>query len=138
MSTSDEKISRRKYPRLPWKQKGELSFKDDLGDPVLVPVVIRSISPEGLGLGARRDDELPPVGTRVHVSFQIGQRDIELPGRVVWRQRASTHSALGIRLTLALARASMRHAYASWIVDRLRRSRQGQERSRVIPSPQPA
>lgn len=139
MPTSGKNFpTKRKFPRLSWKQKGEMTFKDELGDPVLVRVDIRSISPEGLGLSASSDAELPKISGWVQVSFQIGQRDIELPGRLVWRQRAATHSAMGIHLKLELAKASMRHAYASWIVDRLKRSRQEQTHPRIGSTPQPA
>ena len=112
---------RRRYARLPWKQEGQAAFKDHLGDPVQVSVTIMSVSPEGMGLSMHPDIELPSVGKMLTLGFKIGQRDISLPGRVIWKQRGPQHTAVGIRLMLELAKASMRQAYARWIVERLER-----------------
>ncbi|MCG8416490.1 MAG: PilZ domain-containing protein [Proteobacteria bacterium] len=113
---------KRRYPRLDWEQTGSLDLNEPGGERISVPIVIRSVSPEGLGVATDAGAELPGAGRILTINFKIGQRDISLPGRVMWLQRSDRHNAVGIRLVLELARASMRQAFASWIVDRLGRA----------------
>jgi len=107
----------RRFPRIPYTESGQLQIPVKIADPdagtVTVPVVVRTVSCQGAGLDVGRDTaaRLTP-GTEVLLAMQVHDRELELPGRIVWA--AGNHA--GIRLHLGKADDDVRQAYASWIV----------------------
>jgi len=85
----------------------------------VVPIVVRSVSPEGVSVALRRDAAAPRQGQMVSVRFLVDRRDLVLPGRVVWVERYEHDCHVGVRLMLELAAASSRHTYAAWIVEQV-------------------
>jgi hypothetical protein len=117
----------RHFPRVACDHVGHLEVRfRDRGDyrRVLAAVTIRSLAPDGAGL-VFRDPEGQSVplsrDTPVTVRFHPADREIEIPGRVVWRREAGQDSPLdlGIRFQLELAPLDTRQAYARWIVGEL-------------------
>lgn len=93
---------------------------------VRVPMTIRSLSCEGVGLALQSPLSVPlRRGTGVVLHFAAGDRDVVLPGQVVWFSPEPGRTFdLGVRLQLELAEARSRQAYATWIVDVTRREQQ--------------
>jgi hypothetical protein len=124
----------RRYPRVPFDKPGQLEVRvSPRRAPTRrmhVPVTIRSISCEGVGIALREPQALPiGRGASVTMHFSIGRYELQLPGRVAWhrdRGESTYPFDLGIRLQLELAPVEMRQAYATWIVGVIARARQQQ------------
>jgi len=123
---------RRRFPRLPCNRPGEMEVRlQDASfrvERVRVPVVIRSISCEGVGVEIEQRKVLPlPRGAHVTIRFQVSREEMEIPGRIAWSRRAGGEGEpggaadLGVRFHLELARRATRQAYAIWIVDQMNR-----------------
>jgi hypothetical protein len=106
---SDMGTELRRFPRIPYDDEGRLELRG--AEPF--PVTIRTVSCQGAGVDVhmRVAQRIKP-GAEIRLLLQVDDRDIELPGRVVWA--AGSH--VGIRLRLGLASSATRQAYASWIV----------------------
>ena len=115
----------RKYPRADVDQRGVLTVRiPDKNVTHRVPVAIRQISCEGVGLVFL--DEGCPVERRdmVTMDFKVDSLHFEIPGLIAWvapRKSRSGQLDLGIRFQLALVPNETRQAYARWIVELLRR-----------------
>jgi hypothetical protein len=129
----------RRYPRIEIDKQAALDFRlPSRGrmEPELVriPVAIRSISCEGVGL-ALCDQRWPlSCGTSVTLYFVVDSQRFEIPGRVVWlapQQQPSPIDA-GVHFQLALAGSTVRQSYATWIVDLIVRSRETSPPRRVL------
>lgn len=123
-------VAPRKHPRLRSNHPGEVEIllpgKPGAPRKVRIPVTIRSVSSEGVGVSLNGRPERPP-GRGDTVTMRIARKSdpVELPGRVAWfndQHKYPIH--LGIHLQLEFARSSMRHAFAHWVVD-LSRSQLG-------------
>ena len=84
-----------------------------------MPVTIRNVSCDGMAL-ALADGDAPAigVGSTVTMRMQMGTLKVELPARVVWYQphRPLVRYDIGVHLELEIARASVRHQWAEWVV----------------------
>jgi hypothetical protein len=123
-------VAPRKHPRLRSNHPGEVEIllpgKPGAPKKVCIPVTIRSVSVEGVGVSLDGRPARPP-GRGDTVTMRIGASGhlMELPGRVAWFNNEHKYAIhLGIHLQLEFARAPMRHAYAHWVVD-LSRSQLG-------------
>ncbi len=109
----------RKYPRVAFDQPADIAVRIR-GERIRIPVTIRSISCEGVGLSlAPEHRQHIPRGATVILSFDADGGDFEIPGRVVWSVSPTSVPGevdVGVRLQLELAPYVMRQAYASWIV----------------------
>jgi hypothetical protein len=118
----------RRYPRVPLDQPGEMEI-NVRGEPgtsgrnLRVPVTIRTVSCEGMGLALRRKD-LPGVGVGATVTMRllVGGVNVEIPGRIAWFDPREPQGRfdLGVRLQLEIARAAMRQQWAEWVVGLIR------------------
>ena len=110
----------RRFPRIPFLQTGEIEIRSKDFDKVRVPISIRTVSCEGVGLHVTQSSAIGiKRGTSVTLHFVAGDSRLEIPGRVAW---ATEERDVGIKLQLALAGAATRHAYAAWIVDTTKRA----------------
>jgi Tfp pilus assembly protein PilZ len=114
----------RKYPRADVNQPGVLTVR--IPDQALahrVPVAIRSISCEGVGIALTDTRYRLERRATVTMHFDVDGKHFEIPGQVVWVTPASGAGKpdVGVRFTLALAPLEMRQSYAHWIVNLLRR-----------------
>jgi hypothetical protein len=123
--------SQRRFPRLPINQTGELQVRvgsDGKSRRVRVPVSIRSLAPEGVGLAMVERDYLPlKRGSQVIIYVNLDGTKLELPGSVAWSNRPEQRASpfdLGIRLHLELALGTSRQTYANWVVRQLSAQRQ--------------
>ena len=120
----------RKHPRLRSNHPGEVEIllpgKPGAPKRVCIPVTIRSVSCEGLGLSVSGSpDWFPGQGDTITMRIASQEHPMELPGRVAWFNQHHKHPIhLGIHLQLEFARPAMRHAFAHWVVD-LSRSQLG-------------
>lgn len=80
-----------------------------------LPVVVREVSPGGLGLVCEESNGPVAPDAQVTVQFVAGGVELELPGRVAWRR----DDAFGVQLRLEIAPQRHRRAYARWVVDLL-------------------
>ena len=123
-------VAPRKHPRLRSNHPGEVEIllPGTPGSPqkMLIPVTIRSVSCEGVGVTLEKIPERPlGRGDTVTMHLSANGSSVALPGRVAWfndHHKYPIH--LGIHLQLQFARSKMRHAYAHWVVD-LSRSQLG-------------
>jgi hypothetical protein len=123
-------VAPRRHPRIRSNHPGEVEIllPGKHGPPhrVRIPVTIRSVSCEGVGLSLEgRPKRRLGRGDTVTMHLSVNEHDVELPGRVAWfndRHKYPLH--LGIQLQLEFARTNMRHAYAHWVV-KLSRSNLG-------------
>ncbi|HTM22982.1 MAG TPA: PilZ domain-containing protein [Kofleriaceae bacterium] len=118
----------RRYPRVPLEQPGEMEIRirtapGAASRPIKVPVMIRTVSCEGMGLVLEsRGLQGLAVGTTVTMRLQAGGARIEVPGRIAWYDPREPNSRydLGIKLHLEIARAAMRQHWAEWVVGLIR------------------
>jgi hypothetical protein len=114
----------RKYPRVDVDQPGVLTVRVP-HQPLAqrVPVAIKSISPEGVGVALADTRYKLERRATVTMHFDVDGRHFEIPGQVVWVAPPATPGRpdVGVRFTLALAPHDMRKSYANWIVNLLRR-----------------
>jgi Tfp pilus assembly protein PilZ len=125
----------RKYPRVDVNQPAVLTVR--VPDQALahrVPVAIKSISCEGVGVALADTRYRLERRATVTMHFDVDGRHFEIPGQVVWVTPASAQGKpdVGVRFTLALAPNEMRQSYAHWIVNLLRR--QGSPTAPPFPS----
>jgi Tfp pilus assembly protein PilZ len=125
----------RKYPRVDVNQPGVLTVR--VPDQLLahrVPVAIKSISPEGVGVALTDTRYRFERRATVTMHFDVDGRHFEIPGQVVWVTPPSGQGKpdVGVRFTLALAPNEMRKSYALWIVNLLRQ--QGTATAPAAPS----
>jgi hypothetical protein len=115
----------RRYPRATIDSPGVMIVRLP-GHPMprKIPIAIRSISPEGLGvlLG-----ETCPIEKKamVTIDFTVGSQHFEIPGLVAWTAPSGKPRGaldLGVRFQLAMVPNAVRQAYATWVVDFLRRN----------------
>jgi hypothetical protein len=114
----------RKYPRADVNQPGVLTVR--LPDQALahrVPVAIRSISCEGVGIALTDTRYRLERRATVTMHFDVDGKHFEIPGQVVWVAPPAVPGKpdVGVRFSLALAPVEMRTSYANWIVNLLRR-----------------
>jgi len=118
-------ITNRKYPRAGLEQPGVMTVRvPDQPLAQRVPVTIRSISPEGVGVHLQELRLRLERRASVTVHFVVEGRQFEIPGSIAWVAPApGTQSGLdlGVRFQLALVPIGMRQSYANWIVSLLRR-----------------
>jgi PilZ domain-containing protein len=119
----------RRYPRVPLDQPGEMEIRirptpGAASRPRKVPVTIRTVSCEGMGLVVRdrRDLRGIGVGTTVTMRLEAGGARVEVPGRVAWYdpRAPETRYDLGVKLHLEIARAAERQHWAEWVVGLIR------------------
>lgn len=121
----------RRYPRIAIEHPGELELRNDDGSgrkrTDRVPVLIRAVSCEGIGLHLCQRTEGLTIGRIVTIRFTVGRSNtMELPARVVWyRPAPDQRFDLGLRLQLEIAPAATRRNYAAWIVGGIAASRAG-------------
>ncbi len=113
----------RKYPRAEIDQPGVLSVRmPSLQETRRVPVAIRSISCEGVGLVL--GSERCPLERRATVTmdFIIEGFHYQIPGLIVWVAPPTAKGPLdvGVKFQLAAVTNETRQAYARWIVSFLR------------------
>lgn len=115
---------RRKYPRATIQERGTLTIREShTKTPSKLPVDIRSISCEGVGLKLHQRQPLEHRST-VRMDFSIDGRRFEIPGLVVWVANTAAEPGpldVGIRFLLAAVPHETRQAYAAWVVNLLRR-----------------
>ncbi len=114
-------ISSRKYPRIPLDQRAKLEVQRGRGTDLAwetLDVDVRTASCEGVGIKLRQPTKsLILKNHRSVLHFHAGNAPILIPGRVAWfAGNVGADLDLGIRLDLALAQASSRELYSSWIV----------------------
>ncbi len=116
-------VAPRKHPRLRSDHPGEVEIllpgKPGAPQKMRIPVTIRSVSVEGVGVALDVHPERP-LGRGDTVTMRISklEQPVELPGRVAWFNDQHKYPIqLGIHLQLEFARANMRHAFAHWVVD---------------------
>lgn len=126
--------TQRQYPRIAIDHPGSLAAKVLGNEQITLPVAIRSISCEGVGLVLGNRDWPLKVRAPVRVNFKIDQHhDFDLPGVIVWLANPRDTAApldVGVWFQLALAANATRQTYARWIVDLLRTS--GPARTRAF------
>ena len=125
----------RRYPRVSCELDGlmEVRFRGDRDHRrLLVPIEIRSLSPEGAGVVLLQEERggEPLVlarDTPVTVRLRPGDVELEIPGRIAWRKENNEESPydLGVRFQLELAPLDVRQAYARWIVGALAAAKRG-------------
>jgi len=116
-------VAPRKHPRLRSNHPGEVEIllpgKPGAPRKLCIPVTIRSVSVEGVGVALNAHPDRPlGRGDTVTMRITSDKDPMEIPGRVAWfndHHKYPIH--LGIHLQLEFARANMRHAYAHWVVD---------------------
>ena len=97
---------------------------DDKVPSLRLPVAIRSISPEGVGVSLGNERCTLERRTTVMVNFVVEGHKFEIPGQIVWVAGSKAPRGpldIGVRFTLAAVPNEIRQAYARWIVDFLRR-----------------
>jgi hypothetical protein len=114
----------RKYPRAGVDQPGVMSFR--VGEQRLerrVPVAIRSISCEGVGVSLGGERCSLDRRTVVTMEFKVDSHHFQIPGQVVWTARPGEPGQMdmGVRFQLAMVPSAMRETYARWIVGLLKR-----------------
>ena len=113
-------ISSRKYPRIPITRPATLDLQlsgGQLGDWTSVAVTVKTASCEGVGL--KLEVEIEKEIRRNYkgiLHFRAGNSPVEIPARIAWVSSAKGETHLGLRLDLALAQATCREIYSSWIV----------------------
>jgi hypothetical protein len=100
----------RRYPRIPFDGTGQLSREGADG---ALPVTVRCLSCEGVGLELRADDTLVP-GAVVALRFEVPEGPIALPGRVVW----AAGRRAGVHLRLAEIDPASKKTFGAWIAPR--------------------
>lgn len=96
----------RRYPRIDLETSGELVGPGDHA----VPVTIRSLSCEGVGLELAADGTLVPASV-VAVRFTLPEGPVALPARVVW----AAGRRAGLHLRLAELDSDSKRAFGAWI-----------------------
>lgn len=114
-------VASRKYPRIPLDQVARLEVQVGDGRTLTwatMDAALRTASCEGVGLKIRHPGLEPIIRHRKSVlHFRVDNVPVLIPGRVAWSAtRADGDMDLGIRFDLALAQASSRERYSSWIV----------------------
>jgi hypothetical protein len=118
-------ITNRKYPRAGLEQPGVMTVRvPDQPLAQRIPVTIRSISPEGVGVQV--DEKRLRLERRATVTmhFVVEGRQFEIPGSIAWVAPAANPQSrmdVGVHFQLALVPIGMRQSYANWIVSLLRR-----------------
>lgn len=108
----------RRFRRIPVTQEAALELRR--GAPA--PVLIRSITCEGVGIAAASEASVPEVGVHVELRFYVATQSISLPGTIVWRGHvAGSRGGIdaGIHFELEHAQRASARLYADWIVDRI-------------------
>jgi len=115
--------AQRRYPRAAINEPAHLTLRTREQNRRL-PVSIRSISPEGVGLALKDTSQALALRATVRMDFSIAGRPFEIPGVIVWVAGAAAASGgvdVGVRFLLATVTHETRQAYASWVVELLRR-----------------
>lgn len=125
MSNSDSigNSERRRYPRLRTRTHGELHLRTSdrgAGTSVQLPVVIESLSPNGVGFSAHTDADIFVTGRLATVRVALGNQDVSLPVIMVRTEDKGSGTYIGSRIVLAAADTRSRHHFADWIVNKLR------------------
>lgn len=125
----------RRYPRVLCELDGlmEVRFRGDHDHQrLLVPIEIRSLSPEGAGVVVLEQEPggeplVLPRDTPVTVRLRPGDVELEIPGRIAWRRQNNEDAPfdLGVRFQLELAPLDVRQAYARWIIGALAAAKRG-------------
>lgn len=114
-------IASRKYPRIPLDQAATLEVQFGQGRRLswaTFDVDVRTASCEGVGVKLRVPSNDAILRNRKSVlHFHAGKAPILIPGRIAWSTgEPGRELDLGIRFDLALAPATSRELYSSWIV----------------------
>lgn len=117
-------IASRKYPRIPLDQAATLDLQLGQGRTLswtTMDVDVRTASCEGVGVKLRAPIQDIICRNRKSVlHFHAGNSPILIPGRIAWAAlEPGQELDIGIRFDLALAKASSREIYSSWIVARI-------------------
>jgi hypothetical protein len=123
--------NRRKFRRIRYEHPAEVEVRIDAAKPgvsarrMRLPVTLRTVSPEGVGLAMDPVQAYAPVrGGQITTVMQVRDQKFELPGKIAWCVRSSgavPRIDMGIHLHLELAAAATRKAYATWIVNLTRK-----------------
>ena len=114
-------LASRKYPRIPLQKPAQLDVLHRVKGKRewdSIDVIVKSASCEGVGLQIA-SPPIHPIRRRIKsvLHFVAGDRPVVIPGRIAWSKNASEHGLeLGIQFDLALAKATSRELYSSWIV----------------------
>jgi hypothetical protein len=126
--------NRRRFRRIRYEHPAEVEVRIESRQPgatarrIRLPVTLRTVSPEGVGLAMNAVQSFVPVnGAWITTVFSVQERVFELPGKIAWHARSSgavPRIDIGIQLHLELAVAATRKSFATWIVDLTRRTPQ--------------
>lgn len=114
-------VASRKYPRIPLDQAAKLEVQLGEGRDLTwstLDVAVRTASCEGVGIKIWHPGLEPLIRNRKSVlHFRVDNAQVLIPGRIAWSAlKPEGDVDLGIRFDLALAQASSRERYSSWIV----------------------
>jgi hypothetical protein len=112
-------VELRRYPRIPFTERGALEVPVTYADPdagsLRIAARFHDISCQGAEIIVAPNDSGHVVpGTTVQLVLPIDDGELQIPARVVW----TASSKVGLRLRLGSASDDIRRSYADWIVPR--------------------
>ncbi len=110
----------RKFPRLDLYYEGTVDIPLIRGERMSLPILVTSVSPEGVSIAASDVAFAPRNGTLVTVHFADDGHEFVLPMSVAWQKKAGRRTEFGLKLLLDHMPPEMASTYARWIVERFK------------------
>ena len=116
---------KRRFNRVPANCAAEVEVRGDRQKKHNLRAMIRSVTCEGMGLYLGDEQRnLLRRGNLLTIRFSNGTRNLELPARIAWlASKPEGPFDLGIQFRFELTTATMRQAYANWVVGAIRSGR---------------